>query len=234
MRHPRPSLRIVLLGAALAGCNAFGQTRSPVPAPEPEAAKACVHLTCPDGARYFLGYADLGSAREGYLPLPLEQYDSVAGWASHSKYTDVVAPLDVYRVYARMATRDDRSEHGNHGNHGLFTRWHEYKWPEYAQAAYGAVTYGLPRASPVRQSLEASLVRLGFAKWKGERLKIGQRKLSAAEKDRLRMLFATTEDALAGEERMRGVKRSIEEFARTCPPENQEDVRQSLGRFRVD
>ncbi len=220
------------MGAALAGCNAFGQSRSPVP--EPEAAKACVHLTRPDGARYFLGYADRGSAREGYLPLPLEQYDSLAGWASHSKYTDVVAPLDVYRVSARMATRDERSEHGNYGIHGLFTRWHEYKWAEYAQAAYDAVTYGLRRASPIRQSLEASLVRLGVAKWKGELLQIKRRELSAPEKEKLLMLLATTEDTLAGEEGMRGVKRTIEAFARTCPPDRQEDVRKSLGRFRVE
>ncbi len=186
-------------------------------APEPQAAKACVYLVCPDGARTSLSYAGRDCAREGYLPLPTDMHDSLASWASHSKYTDVVASLDVYRVHARMATRDERSRHGNWGVHGLFMPWSEYKWAEFAEGAYEAACYGLGRKSALAQSLADSLVRLRFAKRKDERLEFRQRPLSAEGREKLLLLLATTEEALAGEERMRRVRRTIEDFARAAP-----------------
>jgi hypothetical protein len=222
----------LLAVAALSGCATRGAAGEP--RAEPDTATACVYLIGHDGARYALAYGDRRCTREGYLPLPLDQFDPLDKWSSNSKYMDVLSALDVYRISARLATRDERSEHGNWGVHGLFTRWSEYKWAEHTTEAYHAAVYGLGRRSAITQSLEASLLRRRFAKKRNDVLVSNERKLSAREKADLLALLAATEAELAREERMRFVRRTVEDAARAASPEDQDRIRRNLSKFRVE
>lgn len=203
-------------------------------AAEPGAATACVYLTRHDGAHYALAYAGRECTRKGYLALPLEQYDPVARWSSNAEAAGIVSALDIYRIRARLATRDERSEHGPHGIHEPFRRWSEYKWVEHAKYAYLAALDTLGRESAITKSLETSLLGLRFATKRYDRFALKERKLSAAEEADLLVLLATTEVALGDEKRMGAVRWTLDEIVAATSPVYAEGARQVLGKFRLD
>jgi hypothetical protein len=202
-------------------------------AAEPDAANACVYLTRHDGARYSLAYARRECTRDGYPALPRDQYDPVSSWSSNAKPAGIVSALDTYRIWARLATRDERSEHGRYNIHGGFKRWSAYKWAEHAKHAYLTVIDALGRGSAITHSLEASLLRMRFATKQDDWLEFEQRKLSATEKADLLVLLASAETGLAREERMRAVRRTLEEAAREVPG-YEEARRKNFGVFRLN
>jgi len=195
-------------------------------------AAECVYVVHHDGARYGLPYAGRRCGRAGYLILPVDRYDALASWSSNAQVSEVISTFDRYRILARLATLDERSEHSPRRVHALFTRRSEYKWAEHAREAYYSIRFSLGDVEVVRTLFETPLLRLGLAKERDigpaspTRIDLKQREISPADRADLLRLLTTAEAQLAMLDRLRAVRRSLEETVGAH--------RQALSVFRLD
>lgn len=195
-------------------------------------AAECVYVVHHDGARYGLPYAGRRCDRVRYLILPVDRYDALASWSSNAQVSEVISAFDRYRILARLATIDERSEHSPRRVHALFTRRSEYKWAEHTREAYYSIRFSLGDVEVVRTLFETPLLRLGLAKERDigpaspTRIDLKQREISPADRADLLRLLTTAEAQLAKIDRLRVVRRSLEETVGAH--------RQALGIFRLD
>ena len=190
----------------------------------------CLYVTAIDGAHYALAYASYHCGRSGYQPLPQSQFDSVEAWAYNAQSAGFVSALDYYRLTARLATQDSRSAHGFSPHDGF---WAEYQWAEHAERAYLTALDALGRDSIVVAHFERPLLRLHFAKPATLFLEMDQRHLSSRERADLFIILVRGEAALQREDRMRTVRRTLEDAVGAVP--GHEDARRhTFSVFRLD
>jgi hypothetical protein len=224
-RAGRVALRLLAVGSALLALTPTAASL----AGELDAAALCVDITHHQGARYALAYAG-GQCAGERLAVPRDLYDALATWSTNAEHAGILAPLEAFRIRARLATRDERSRPGRSGIHAGSS---DYKWAEHAQFAYLTAIGVLGRASAIAQSLEQSLLGRRFATRRDDRLVFEQRKLSAADTVALRSVLATAEAALGMEDDMRAAHRTLDEAARAVSG-YERARRRSLAIFRLD
>lgn len=179
--------------------------------PASGAATSCVYLTDHTGARYSLSYAHQACDREGYRPLPLDQFDSAESWAFNAGDAGFLPRLSEYRISARLATLDDRSDRGWSPHSGF---WAEYQWAEHTSDAYLTALDALGHTPLIESAFEGPFLRLRLANKSSLFYEMKQRRLSQSERTELLQLLVDAEDSLSHQPKMLLIHNTLDSAVR--------------------
>src|SRR5689334_14298221 len=147
-------LPLAILAAFSVGCRQVASVRLPV---------ECLHVRSASGQDYLLRYYGQECSGQGYPDLPMAQYDTVASWAFNAQSAGFLAPIEQFRIVARLATIDSRSDWGFSLLEGSGF-WRELEWAEWAKSADLIAVDALKDSALVDALLESPITRSRLGK----------------------------------------------------------------------